>query len=166
MNLGTLVFLALTGVTLAGGIGVVATRNVVYGAFFLLVALVGVAGIFILLLAEFLALVQVLIYGGAVTIVLLFAVMLTQTPEQRRVQDNPQRPLAVVAALVSLFLFSLAALTTPWKVHDDGAGPAVSFQELGIALFRDWGLPFEIASLVLLVALVGAVVIARAREEP
>ena len=74
-------FILLSIVSLGGGLGVVVTRNVVHAALFLLVSLVAVAGLYLVLLAEFLALVQVLIYGGAIIIVLLFAIMLTRTVE-------------------------------------------------------------------------------------
>src|ERR687891_2685799 len=92
-------FILLSVLTLAGGLGVVVTRNVVHAALFLLLSLVAVAGVYIILFAEFLALVQVLIYGGAIIIVLLFAIMLTRTSEYPRITDNPQWPLAAVAAI-------------------------------------------------------------------
>ena len=71
-------FILLSVLALGGGLGVVVTRNVVHAALLLLVSLVAVAGLYLILLAEFLALVQVLIYGGAIIIVLLFAIMLTR----------------------------------------------------------------------------------------
>ena len=77
--MGLAFFYIAGAVTLFGAIGVVVTRNVVYAALFLLVSLAGVAGTFVLLYAEFLALVQVLIYGGAIIIVILFGLMLTRT---------------------------------------------------------------------------------------
>jgi len=157
----TAVIGALAGLTLTGGLGVVTTRNVVYAAVFLLLSLVGVAGIFIMLLAEFLALVQVLIYGGAITIVLLFALMLTRTSEQAQVEDNSQKPLAALAAIGSFALFAIAALFTPWREKDAPQEPMEGFIELGERLFSDFAVAFEIASLVLLVALIGAVVLTR-----
>ena len=74
-------FIILSVLTLGGGLGVVMTRNVVHAALLLLVSLMAVAGLYLILLAEFLALVQVLIYGGAIIIVLLFAIMLTRSDE-------------------------------------------------------------------------------------
>ena len=74
-----ILFIVLAVLTLGGGLGVVATRNVVHAALALLLSLLAVAGIYLILFAEFLAIVQVLIYGGAITIVLLFAIMLTRT---------------------------------------------------------------------------------------
>ncbi|MBI2935421.1 MAG: NADH-quinone oxidoreductase subunit J [Chloroflexi bacterium] len=155
-------FAFLAALTLAGGLGVVLTRNVAYSALALLLTLAAVAGIFILLLAEFLALVQILIYGGAIVIVLLFALMLTRLEEFSSVSDNPQRPLAAVAALAILGVLVAAFAgfeRTPQPL--EGAG----FQRLGNELFTQWAIPFEVASLVLLVALIGAFIIAQGRRE-
>ena len=99
-----LVFYLAAAVTLFSAIGVVSARNVVHAALFLLLSLAGVAGLFVLLYAEFLALVQILIYGGAVTIVILFALMLTKNEEFENQSDNRRRPFALAAALI-LFLF-------------------------------------------------------------
>ncbi len=144
--------------TLGGAVGVVATRNVVHAALFLLLSLLGAAGAYLLLFAEFLALVQVLIYGGAVTIVVLFAVMLTRSSEYPRITDNKQWPLGLITATVLAVVLGAAF----WLAPDVAAEPqAPAFTELGAALFTKWALPFEIASLVLLVALIGAIIIAR-----
>ena len=91
-------FYVAGALTLGGALGVVMTRNIVYAALALLVALVGVAGIFLLAYAEFLALVQVLIYGGAVVIVFLFALMLTRIEDFAHLSDNRQWPIAAVIA--------------------------------------------------------------------
>lgn len=157
-------FGALALLALGGGLGLSWTRNVVHGALFLLATLAAIAGIFLLLFAEFLALVQVLIYGGAITILLLFALMLTQAQEQAHVTDNPQRPWAALAAVAAFGVLAFAALATPW-VQREGSLEQLSLLRLGEALFTDWVVPFELASAILLVALVGAVVIAWPREE-
>ncbi len=155
--------------TLGGGLGVVATRNVVHAALFLLLSLGAVAGLYLLLFAEFLVLVQVLIYGGAIVIVLLFAIMLTRSQEYPRISDNRQWPLAIVAGLS---VFGVLAAAFLWKLPPDSVvhngeivaveaqGPSLA--KLGESLFTDWAVPFEVASLVLLVALIGAIIIAQA----
>ena len=144
--------------TLGGALGVVATRNVVHAALFLLLSLLGAAGAYLLLFAEFLALVQVLIYGGAVIIVVLFAVMLTRSSEYPRITDNPQWPLALLTSAVLAAVLGAAF----WLAPEIAAEPqAPAFTDLGRSLFTKWALPFEIASLVLLVALIGAIIIAR-----
>ncbi len=146
-----------------GALGVVLVRNVVYAALFLIMSLMGVAGVYLLLSVEFLALVQVLIYGGAVTVLVLFALMLTKVPELKQKLDGDQRPLAAVAALVLLGAFAAMIDQTKWP-RDIHQVTVVPFNTIGQALFNQWAVPFEIASGVLLVALVGAVVIAMQEE--
>ena len=99
--------------TLGGGLGVVATRNVVHAALSLLLSLLAVAGLYLLLFAEFLALVQILIYGGAILIVLVFAIMLTRSREYPRISDNPQWPLAIVAGLAVFGVLTAAFVWNP-----------------------------------------------------
>ena len=146
---------------LGGAIGVVATRNVVWAALFLLVSLASAAGVYLLLYAEFLALVQVLIYGGAVTIVLLFAIMLTRSRDYPLISDNRQWPLAIVAAGGVFAVLMAAFMVNRVTTKQPGADDMGFTRHLAEPLFTQWALPFEIASLVLLVALVGAIVLGR-----
>ena len=155
-------FYLLGALCLGGALGVVVTRNVVYAALALLVALMAIAGLFLLVFAQFLALVQVLIYGGAITIVILFAIMLTRLEEFQTMSDNPQRPLAALAALALLGILLAAFLQ---KAPSSGEARSIDFEVLGDALFTKWAVPFELVSLVLLVALIGAIVLARGEEE-
>jgi NADH-quinone oxidoreductase subunit J len=145
--------------TLAGAVGVVGTRNIVHAALFLLVSLLGVAGIYVLVFAEFLALVQILIYGGAIIIVILFALMLTRLREFHGRMENPQWPLAAVAALVLFGVIAAALVSRSIPADLAASGPGI--RELGQTLFTQWAIPFEVASVLLLVALIGAIVIAR-----
>ena len=154
-------FLLVAVLTLGGAVGVVATRNVVHAALFLLVSLIAVAGIYLVLFAEFLALVQVLIYGGAITIVLLFAIMLTRGRDYPYISDNRQWPLGLLAGLALFGVMAASFLTRPPSLEGP-QGPV--FQELASTLFTTWAIPFEVASLVLLVALIGAIIIARTDE--
>ena len=158
MELSSVIFYIAGAFTIGGAFGVVITRNIVYAAFALLVSLFGVAGLFIVAFAEFLALVQVLIYGGAIVIVILFALMLTRIEDFEHLTDNGQWPLAVVAGLGIFGLLFAAVLGTSVPV---GARQGIGIRDMGEALFRDWAVPFEVASLVLLVALIGAVVMVR-----
>jgi len=155
-------FILLSVLTLGGGLGVVLTRNVVHAALSLLLSLVAVAGVYLVLYAEFLALVQVLIYGGAIIIVLLFAIMLTRGSEYPRISDNRQWPLAALAALGVLGVLAASFLIDPVK-NTNAQSPA--FTDLANSLFTRWAIPFELASLVLLVALVGAIIIARTETD-
>lgn len=159
MTVSWFLFILLAVLTLGGGLGVVLTRNVVHAALALLLSLVAVAGVYLILFAEFLALVQVLIYGGAVVIVLLFAIMLTRSAEYPRISDNRQWPLAAVAALGLLGVLIPAFLI---RSVENTRAQSPAFGDLANSLFTRWAIPFEIASLVLLVALIGAIIIARA----
>ncbi len=162
--MGLILFYAAATLTLFASFGVVATRNIVHAALFLLAALAGVAGLFVLLYAEFLALVQLLIYGGAIIIVILFALMLTRSGEYEGETETRRRPFAAVAAAL-LFGLMTAVFVADAEQFNTNTRQAVPFRTLAEDLFAVWAVPFEIASLVLLVALIGAVVIGRAGRE-
>ena len=164
MSYEEVIFYFVAAVTVIGALGVVLARNVVHSALFLIVALLAVAGVFILLSAEFLAIVQILIYGGAVTILILFAMMLTRVRDMPQALDGPQRPFAALAAGAFLGLSILAVVSSDWPGKSEEEITVVPFESLSDALFRNWAAPFEIASLVLLVALIGAIILARGEE--
>lgn len=159
------IFYLIAAIAVAGALGVVLARNAVYAALFLIMAMLAVAGVYILLASEFLALVQVLIYAGAVTVLLLFALMLTRVTDVRESMTGAQWPLAAVVSMLLGGLLIVTVTTSDWPGDADGTITRVLFEDLGTALFTQWAVPFEIASLVLLVALVGAIVIAREEEE-
>jgi NADH-quinone oxidoreductase subunit J len=163
MSYEEVIFYFVAALTVLGALGVVLARNIVHCALFLILALLAVAGVFILLSAEFLAIVQVLIYGGAVTILILFAMMLTRVRDLPQALDGPQRPFAALAAGAFMGLSILAAVSTEWPGETEEI-TLVPFRDLGESLFRTWAAPFEIASLVLLVALIGAIILARGEE--
>ena len=163
MSYEEVIFYFVAALTVLGGLGVVLARTVVHSALFLIVALLAVAAVFILLSAEFLAIVQVLIYGGAVTILILFAMMLTRVRDMPGALDGPQRPFAALAAAAFLVLSIIAVVSTEWPGETEEI-TVIAFSDLGDKLFRNWAAPFEVASLVLLVALVGAIVLARGEE--
>jgi len=156
-------FVVLALVGSVGAVRLVTSHNVVHAALYLVVTLAMVGGVYLLVGAEFLAWVQVLIYVGAIVVLLLFSLMLTKAPIGREALDNQQRGLAaIVAAGV------LAGLV--FLIQDSFGGKApVSLQhattaQLGASIFRGFVLPFEVVSVLLLAALVGAVVIARKDE--
>ena len=157
------IFYLMAAAAVGGGLGVVLLRNVVYAALSLILSLLAVAAFYILLATEFLALVQILIYAGAVAILLLFALMLTRAHDAPMALDGPQKPFAAVAGVALFGVLAVAVAGTTWP-RDAGQITRVPFETLGDALFRKWAVPFEVASLVLLVALVGAIVLARPEE--
>ncbi len=163
MSYEEVIFYFVAAVTVLGALGVVLSRSVVHSALFLILALLAVAGVYILLSAEFLAIVQILIYGGAVTILILFVMMLTRVRDMPQALDGPQRPFAALAAGAFLGLTTLAGVSADWPGEPEEI-TVVPFREFGDALFRNWAAPFELASLVLLVALIGAIILARSEE--
>jgi len=158
-------FLVVATIGSLSGIAVVTARNVVHAALYLVVALLSVGVTFLLLGAEFIGWVQILIYVGAIVILFLFGLMLTKAPIGRDTLDNQNKALgAVVAVLVfvGLTLLITAAFPLGDAVAPDPA-PGSSTQ-IGEALFRDYVLPFEAVSFVLLAALIGAIVLSRKDE--
>ncbi len=149
----------------AAAIGVVRSQNVVHAALFLVIVLAGAAAQYILVAAEFVAWVQVLIYIGAIVILFLFGIMLTRAPMGADGKlDNNQR---VAAGAVSLFLFGVitALLVDAYGGKEIALkGDLVAIGRSGhiaSSIFRQYLVPFEVVSMLLLAALVGAVVIAR-----
>ncbi len=166
------VFAVFSVLTLAGGVGVALTRNLFRSALMLLVSLFGVAGLFVLLAAPFLAVVQVLIYMGAIAILIIFAVMLTRGMVTARRVMNDQWS---VAAVVALFLFAVLVVifvqvgqgeNAVLPLNPTGDPPADGTAALGQALLDpgQYVLPFEVAALLLAGVLSGAVYIARDDE--
>jgi|SRR5690348_8250124 NAD(P)H-quinone oxidoreductase subunit 6 len=148
--------------TVIGFAAIVAfSRNIVYSAFALVGALTGVAGIYVLLAADFVAMVQVLLYVGGVVVLTIFAVMLTQGIGDVSV-SNREASLLAGAAVTALggAVMLYAIIVTPWHVAP-GARITATTYGIGNAFLGTYVLPFEVASLLLLAALIGAVVISR-----
>jgi NADH-quinone oxidoreductase subunit J len=144
------------------GLLVVTSRNIVHAALYLVVALASVAGVYLLLAAPFVAFVQVIIYVGAIVVLILFGIMLTRAPVGRRVLDNTLRA-RVGAFVIGLGMFAMLS----WFMADAWAGKRISSRAatttaaLGTSIFRNYVLPFEAVSVLLLAALIGAIVLAR-----
>jgi NADH-quinone oxidoreductase subunit J len=157
------VFGLLGLVTFAAAVLVVTARNVIHAALWLVVSLGGLAGCYLVLTAEFVAWVQVLIYIGAVVVLMLFGAMLTRAPIGRVQElDSGNRPVAALAGLATAGVLGTLVVTA-FKgayvdIHHTGIGDG---RALGGAVFRYFVLPFEVASVLLLAALVGAIVLTR-----
>jgi len=159
MNLLIFYFMAVLAVV--SGLMVVTLRNIFHSALFLVLMFFSVAGIYVLLGAEFVAGVQVLIYVGAITILMIFAIMLTYQLSSKNIRQVNEQvvPAAVIAFL--FFVLSLVALVkTAWPVTEAHLPENNTF-ELGRQLLSTYVIPFEVVSLVLLAALIGAVIISR-----
>jgi NAD(P)H-quinone oxidoreductase subunit 6 len=154
----------LATMMIGAALGVVLLSNIVYSAFLLAGVLISIAGIYILLNADFVAAAQILIYVGAINVLIIFAIMLVNKRED--FTAIPRRWIRQGAtALVCLGLFALLGtmvLVTPWAL--DATSPAVvenTMVEIGKHFFSDFLLPFELASVLLLMAMVGAIILAR-----
>lgn len=149
---------ALGTVAVGAGVLVVSTRHLVRAGLYLVVCLGAVAGLYLVLTAELVAWVQLLIYVGAVVVLLLFAVMLTRAPIGAADDlDRPGWPAALIGGGTGLGLSALLVDAFRWSTVDMPA-PGTA-ERLGTELFRSWVLPFEVLSVLLLSALVGAIAI-------
>ena len=160
-----IVFWILSFVILVSGFMVVSLRNIFHCAMFLILCLSGVAGIFILLNAEFLAAAQVLIYVGAVAILMVFAIMLTSNLASRKIMmTNQKAGAALLACMVFavgvLFLIKITDRAAVWQMSEE-ALPADNVLVIGKLLMTKFMLPFEVVSIILLAAMIGAIVLAR-----
>jgi len=156
-------FALLAVVGLISALRLVTTRNVVHGALNLVITLAMVGGVYLLLAAEFVAWVQIVIYVGAIVVLLLFSLMLTRAPIGRSPDaDSPNRWAALTVAVASaaaLIWVVVDAFRTTWIDLD---GPVQGSTDVtGSILFKHWVLPFEALSVLLLAALVGAIVLSR-----
>ncbi len=154
-------FYVLAAITLAAGAVVATSPNLMHSAVALIPALLGVTGLYVLLNAEFVAGIQVLIYAGGITVLILFVIMLTEGGTGLRIrQRNEQAAIAAAVAAATVALLIAVAGRTPWA-HEPGALPSYTPGAIGQS-FLGPNLPlFEGTSVVLLVALVGALLIAR-----
>ena len=161
MSIGTLLFYAVAALTIGSALIVALSRNIVYSAFALLGAFMGVAGLYVLLAADFVAVVQVLVYVGGILVLTIFAVMLTHRVSDVQVSNRSVgRGWALgIVALVVLVL-GRAVLSAKWaRAPEAAVGPTT--YGIGNAFLTEYVLPFELASVVLLAALVGAIVLSR-----
>lgn len=161
-----IIFYLIAAITVGFAALVAFSRNIVYSAFALVGALMGVAGIYILLAADFVAMVQVLLYVGGIVVLTIFAVMLTQGIGDVAVSNRAAGPVAglTVTALAGAVML-YATMKTPWHLVPAIDVSATTYG-VGNAFLGAYVLPFEVASLVLLATLVGAVVISRQDPVP
>ena len=155
------IFFLASAVILGGALGAVLLPNLVHSALSLIATLMGVAAIYLMLLSEFLALVQILVYGGGVIILVIFGLMLTNAQDDPVVTDGTQKPFAFgVGALIS-GLFVTAAIVAEWG---DAEATLIPFATFGERLFRDYSLPIIVVAFLLDIAFTGALVNARRAE--
>ena len=159
------IFILVSVVTLGMALMVVLHRNLFMSALFLIGSFFGVAALYVLLEAEFLAVVQVIIYVGAIATLIIFAIMLSRGMMTGRTSPYNAQALwaGVGCILLGAVLFYVVALRVHWPVVAKEV-PADTIAQLGASLVGHYVIPFEVASVLLLAALIGAVMIAREKE--
>lgn len=162
-----IVFIAVATFTVLAALAMVSVASVFHAALLMVLAFLGIAVLYMTMGAGFLGVIQILIYVGAIAVLMLFAIMLTPRVMQREGQSRytAQWPVAALLSSALLVLLVPQLLAAPWPVREIGSGAREYAIEIGKA-FMDPGLqgyllPFEVASIFLLVALVGAIAIAR-----
>ncbi|MCH8863948.1 MAG: NADH-quinone oxidoreductase subunit J [Chloroflexi bacterium] len=157
----TVAFWALAVVAVLSALGVVLLRNVFRAALSLILCFLTVAGIYVTLSADFLAAIQILVYVGAISVLIILAIMMTRDVHRGSPANRLQIPALVVAVLF-LEVLVLAVINTPWQISNTPALTPTT-APLAIKLFGEGGfiLPVEIAAVLLLSAIVGAIVLAR-----
>jgi NADH-quinone oxidoreductase subunit J len=161
VGLPDVLFYVIAALTVLGAAGVALSRNILYSAIGLLMALLGAGSLYVFLSADFVAVTQLLVYIGGVLVLILFAVMLTNRITEVNVSNTSFGKVGGALLFISVAPVLLAVVAlTPWPTS---APPALAptTAAIGNAFLTTWLLPFEVASLVLLATLIGAVVIAR-----
>jgi NADH-quinone oxidoreductase subunit J len=168
MNLTLILFIVLVVVALASAIGLLVSRNTIYAALFLVLNYASVAVFYLLLGAPFIALVQVTVYAGAIMVLFLFVIMLLGADKLPRTKVLPwQRPAAIVLTVLllaeaGLLLFQrLRDFAKPLANPGTSVNTTEALRTLGLALFNQYLLPFEVTSILLLVAMVGVIVLTK-----
>lgn len=147
-----------------GGLAVVTLRNIIHSAVAMMVCFGSLAGMYLLLGAAIVAAAQVLIYLGAISVLILFAIMLTQAGDANLPAPfHRQVWAAALVSIVAIGVLGWAAMTTNWG--DGLQVTAIALQQIATALFTTYALPFELVSLLLLAAIIGAIFLARRPEE-
>jgi NADH-quinone oxidoreductase subunit J len=155
-------FYVLAAITLISALMVGIVRDLVHAVLFLILSFIGVAGLYITLSADFVAVVQVLIYAGAISVLMLFAILLTPRSARDNAAVSYRAPISIIAGLVGATII-FVGLKTEWaKVDEDRFDTTAA--AIGEALLDPFVLPFEVASVVLTVAMIGAIILVRSGE--
>lgn len=158
-------FMGLALVAIIGGVLLLNLTKVVHMVVALIFTFVSIAGIYVVLSAEFVAAVQILIYSGAITIIMLFGIMLTKHDDEGETTTGKWRKvllfLGIVGFAVAVYIgiYDFTGVQVPTDLHENNT------MKIGEALYSKWVIPFELTSVLLLVALVGAIVLAKKDEK-
>jgi NADH-quinone oxidoreductase subunit J len=165
MNLGLLVFYFFAAMAVVGALMMVTRKSAVHSAVYLVLTFVSIAAIYVLLGADFLFAVQVLVYAGGIMVLFLFVIMLVNLEDPRRLSGGRLR--LGLSAVLTLMLFGMLALVFVRNAPAPGAPVVASgagnIERIGLVLYQQYLLPFEAVSLLLLVAMIGAIILGRPR---
>ncbi|MCC7118371.1 MAG: NADH-quinone oxidoreductase subunit J [Anaerolineales bacterium] len=167
MTSDLIVFILLALIAVASALGMAFSQNTVYAALYLVLNFIVVAVFYLLLGAPFIAMAQITVYAGAIMVLFVFVIMLLGVQSLPPAKTLPwQKPLAVVLAILlavesTYLLLSRAPLTQALAAPDASANTTSNLQQMALALFSEYLLPFEITSILLLVAMVGAIVLSK-----
>ena len=162
---GDILFLSICMLVVLTGFWVVVSPNLVHSAVSLLFTLFGVAGLYVFLYADFIAASQIIIYVGGILVLIIFGVMLTNTISNQNISNKSQnRVPAAIACLIMLVLQIRGILNANWYIAENPIRES-TVNEIGILLLSKYLLPFEIVSILLLAALIGASMLSRKKAE-
>lgn len=162
MDTYTIMFYFFAFVTVASAFSVVTTKNVIYAAFNLMLTFFGVAGIYVLLGADFIAIVQLIVYVGGILILLIFGVMLTNKITDAEIKGGMVHTIPALVVVTAFFgVFAGLVYKTSWRVLPQLQQPQSGLADMGKLLVNEYALIFEVLGALLLIALIGAASIAR-----
>jgi len=169
VNLNDAVFILLAVITVGAALGVVISKNIVHSALLLVLTFLGVAGLYFQMNAGFIGLVQILIYGGAISVLIIFAIMLVMDVEVEKTNlPNPSTPRRLAGLYVSILLTAVlggAIWFTRWPLAQAGAKGLDEMALLADLMLGKYVVAFEVAAILLLVAVVGAIILAKGADE-
>jgi NADH-quinone oxidoreductase subunit J len=163
MTIVSIITYILIVVAAVSAVAVLFVREVFHAALLLLICLLCVAGIFVTFNAEFLAVVQLIVYAGGVLLLIVFGIMLTVRSKEAHLQNDSRNELA--SGIVGLILFAMLVYALDGQTFPSGGVAELTPQQLGFQLMTEYALPFEVAGMLLLVCLVGAIVAATNGKE-
>tara|TARA_Y100001980_G_C14190402_1_gene57935 strand:- start:12 stop:506 length:495 start_codon:yes stop_codon:yes gene_type:complete len=159
-----LIFWFIALLTIVSGSIVVLSNNLIYSAVSLLFTLLGIAGLYVFLWADFIAITQILIYVGGILVLIIFGIMLTHRITDVTLSQSSNQQLLGGGIILLIFLgLSYMILNTPW-LQNTAVEPEQTINQIGNLLMIDYLLPFEVASILLLVALIGAALLSRSSK--